>query len=246
MLRPVAPGGRCYQCTHLTLPPVWELPLLPPQPIHFPSFSCYILLPLSTPRLSPSLHILFFILVPPFCVCACTVCPGQWKALFLLFEAGEGGALSKKRVISGVRARTNNSPRPPFPPHSAESLCIKYIFCSPLHSSFFFPALPVSVRKWTPAVVAHRAVCLRHALGKARYTTHAEANKEKSRGGSSSFKKRSSVLSRFWPAWPTLFLLRLAKVVFFASLACLVGMKTTWNIDAQCITISKKKSRNST
>lgn len=211
MLRPVAPGGRCYQCTHLTLPPVWELPLLPPQPIHFPSFSCYIMLPLSTPRLSPSLHILFFI-VPPFCVCACTVCPGQWKALFLLFEVGEGGAPSKKRVISQACVPGPTTALALLFPLILQRVVHKIhcLFPSPLFL-FFFPALPVYVRKWTPAVVAHRAVCVWHALGKQDTQCMPRQIKKKSRGGSSSFKKRLSVLSHSWPAWPTLFLLHLAK-----------------------------------
>lgn len=135
------------------------------------SFSFFLLLynvaPLHSQTLSLSAHFVFH--CPSFlCVCLYSL-PGAVEGTLPSFRGGRGWcSIKEKGHLSGVRARTNNSPRPPFPPHSAESLCIKYIVCSPLHSFFFFffPALPVSVRKWTPAVVAHRAVCVWHALGK--------------------------------------------------------------------------------
>lgn len=209
------------------------------------SFSFFLLLynvaPLHSQTLSLSAHFVFH--CPSFlCVCLYSL-PGAVEGTLPSFRGGRGWcSIKEKGHLSGVRARTNNSPRPPFPPHSAESLCIKYIVCSPLHSFFFFFPRPSCFRAEVDASSCCAQGCLCVACTwKARYTMHAEANKEKSRGGSSSFKKRSSVLSHSWPAWPTLFLLHLAKflqVVLFATLAC----RSADHMECQCtcITISKK------
>lgn len=86
LLRPVAPGGHCYQCTHLTLPPVWELlPLLPLflSACFFPlSFINIIALPVLPDSLS--LHVFHFLCVSVFR--ACTSLPGAVEGLLLLFS----------------------------------------------------------------------------------------------------------------------------------------------------------------
>lgn len=105
------------------------------------SFSFFLLLynvaPLHSQTLSLSAHFVFH--CPSFlCVCLYSL-PGAVEGTLPSFRGGRGWcSIKEKGHLSGVRARTNNSPRPPFPPHSAESLCIKYIVCSPLHSFFFF------------------------------------------------------------------------------------------------------------
>lgn len=115
-------------------------------------------------------------------MCLCLSClyqsaRGSGRPPPTLLRDGRGRCCIKEGHLSGVRARTNNNPRPLS---FCREFVHKHIVCSP---SFCF-SLPVCVRKWMPAIVAHRAVCVRGMHVK----KHAEANKE-SPGGSSSFKK---------------------------------------------------------
>lgn len=210
------------------------------------SFSFFLLLynvaPLHSQTLSLSAHFVFH--CPSFlCVCLYSL-PGAVEGTLPSFRGGRGWcSIKEKGHLSGVRARTNNSPRPPFPPHSAESLCIKYIVCSPLHSFFFFFfSRPSCFRAEVDASSCCAQGCLCVACTwKARYTMHAEANKEKSRGGSSSFKKRSECSVSFLACLANTVSLascKILKVVLFATLAC----RSADHMECQCtcITISKK------
>lgn len=82
LLRPVAPGGHCYQCTHLTLPPVWELlPLLPLFLSAFVFFSLSFINIIALPVLPDSLSLcMFFIFCVSLSFVPVPVCQGQWKA----------------------------------------------------------------------------------------------------------------------------------------------------------------------
>lgn len=113
---------------------------------------------IALPVLPDSLSLCKFFIFYPFCVCVVPVpvCQGQWKAFLPpFFETGEGGAVLKKVIsqacVPGPTTTLALS-------HSAESFVHTHIVCSPLHS-FFFP-LPVSMRKWMPAIVARKAVCV--------------------------------------------------------------------------------------